>query len=308
MQLNSAISAVWSKLSAWAQSFFDMLPNLAVAIVVVLAFSILSRWIGALAERVLGKTRLTTTARHLIGRLIQLSIFMAGVTIALSVLKLDKAVTSLLAGVGIVGLALGFAFQDLAANFVSGIALSIGSRYPFQVGDLIETNGVMGIAEQTFLRNSVIRTLDGDAVILPNKTLFENKLVNYSGDPYRRVQVSCGISYGDDLRKVKAVVLEALSGMEGLLKGRPVELFWSGYGDSSINFDAYFWIPFRRQTDFLEARSEAIMRIKEAFDRSGITIPFPIRTLDFGIKGGARLDELSPIKLSKTAANTQPAS
>ncbi|MFW6050537.1 MAG: mechanosensitive ion channel family protein [Myxococcota bacterium] len=301
METKEAFAKVWDKLNDWTQSIVTMLPNVVVAVVVLVLFALLGKAASYGSGRLLHRMKVSDYASTLACRLVQLGIVVIGFVIALSILHLDKAVTSLLAGIGIVGLALGFAFQDLASNFIAGLALSLRSRYPFLLGDLIETNEVLGIAERVYLRNTVIRTLDGQAVVIPNKKIFEDKLVNYSGDPYRRVDVACGISYGEDLREVKRLVTSAIEGMEGRIEDRGVEFFWTGYGDSSIDFQVRFWIPFRKQAEFLEARSEAVMRIKETFDQHGITIPFPIRTLDFGIKGGEKLREMFPVPIERAS-------
>lgn len=297
MNVDEAFGKIWAKLDGWIDGLITMLPNLVVALVLlVVSFGVakLGRFVTC---QILRRLRVSESATNLVGRVVQIGVVIVGLAIALSVLELDKAVTSLLAGVGIVGLALGFAFQDLASNFISGIALSLRSRYPFRIGDLVETNEVLGIAERVYLRNTIIRTLDGHAVVIPNRKIFENKLLNYSGDPYRRVDIPCGISYGEDLREVKRIVTEAITSIDGRIEERSVDFFWTGYGDSSIDFEVRFWIPFYKQTDFLAARSEAVMRIKEAFNDNGITIPFPIRTLDFGIKGGEKLDEMFPVPI-----------
>lgn len=301
MKFDDAIDTVWNKIEGWVDGMVTMLPNLVVAILVLVAFYLVAKLGRYSVRKLLGRLHIAPAATNLVGRIVQLSLLAAGIAVALSILQLEKAVTSLLAGVGIVGLALGFAFQDLASNFISGVGLSMRSRYPFRIGDLIETNEVLGIAEEIHLRNSVIRTLDGHAVVIPNKKIFEEKVTNYSGDPYRRVDVPCGISYGENLREVKRLVLETIEAMEDRLEDRGVEFFWTGYGDSSIDFEVRFWIRFKQQTEFLEARSEAVMRIKEAFDANGITIPFPIRTLDFGIKGGEKLHEMFPVPIVNQA-------
>jgi small conductance mechanosensitive channel len=275
---------LWDKVHGWLWALIDMLPNIAVALVVLVVFGLLSRLLAAIVRKTFERFQIVGAVSGLSARVVSLATLATGIILALSILELEKVVTSLLAGVGIVGLALGFAFQDLASNFVSGVALSLRHRYPFQIGDLIETNGFMGVAEHIYLRNSVIRTLDGNAVVMPNRKIYEDKLINYSADAYRRVELTCGVSYKEDLRKVKALVLEVASAFEKRMPERPVELFWTGYNDSSIDFQLRFWIPFRGQPDFLEARSEILMRIKECFDQHGITIPFPIRTLDFGAK------------------------
>jgi small conductance mechanosensitive channel len=206
------------------------------------------------------------------------------------VLNLSTAVTSILGAAGILGLAIGFAAQDTVSNLISGVMISV--RRPLKEGDLVETNDTFGVVDQVNLRATVVRTPTGQIVFVPNKDVFQNRLTNYSRSGQRRVDLSCGVSYGDDLEKAKRVALEAIGGLEKRVKGRDVELFYNGFGDSSINFTLRFWIDFARsQADFLAAQSDAIMALKRAFDENDITIPFPIRTLDFGALGGVTLSE-----------------
>lgn len=126
-----------------------------------------------------------------------------------------------------------------------------------------------------------------------------------------RVDLQCGISYGDDLEKVKSVAMGAIDSVSSRNTERDVEFFYEEFGDSSINFVARFWIEYGGHQDFLAARSEGIMRLKKAFDENDIMIPFPIRTLDFGIKGGERLATVLESKRgyasSKSAGASGPA-
>ena len=107
----------------------------------------------------------------------------------------------------------------------------------------------------------------------------------------RRVDLNVGVSYGDDLEKVKRITFEALKGIPNLSKEEETSLFFNKFGDSSINFVVRIWVNTPEQPAFLEVTSEAIIRIKKAFDANNISIPFPIRTLDFGIKGGQTFSE-----------------
>ena len=184
--------------------------------------------------------------------------------------------------------------SGISANFMSGIFLAF--RRPFTPGDLVETNGILGIVHDVTLRSTVLNTMTGQRVIMPNKHVFENAIINYNAYGHRRIDLEVGVSYGDDLQKAKRVALEAVHKIEGRDEKRDPELFYSGFGDSSINFVIRTWIPFYKQTDFLEAQSQAVMLVKEAFDVHDITIPFPIRTLDFGIKGGEKLSDFWPSK------------
>lgn len=219
-------------------------------------------------------------------------IFFIGITIfvALSILQLSKAVTSILAGAGIIGLALAFAFQDIAANFISGIFISF--RKPFHLGDIVKLKDYMGKIEEINLRDTVVRTFQGQMVIIPNKDVFQNPIENFSLLGKRRMDLTVGVSYGDDLEKVKAITLNAVKNIKHLSKEDNVTMFYTQFDNSSINFVLRLWISKPDQIEYLETCSEAIMLIKKAYDENDIMIPFPIRTLDFGIKGGEKLSEM----------------
>ena len=197
----------------------------------------------------------------------------------------------MLAGAGIAGLALALAFQDIAGNFISGIFISF--RRPLHIGDIVKIKDYMGKVEEINLRDTTIRTFQGEMVIIPNKEVFQNPIENYSLLGKRRFDLSVGVSYGEDLEKVMEVTLNAVKGIVGLSEDDETTMFYNEFGDSSINFVIRIWINTPDQPEYLKVGSEAIMRIKKAYDENDIMIPFPIRTLDFGIKGGVSLNEMS---------------
>ena len=172
--------------------------------------------------------------------------------------------------------------------------MAVHRKWPFKIGDLVETNGVFGNVEKIHLRTSVIRTLDGKLVVVPNKHIYQNEVINYTVSGRRRVDVECGVSYGEDLELVQRVVHDALRDVCGQEDPGQIQVFFTGFGASSIDLVGRFWIDYAKQPDFLQAKSEAVIAVKKAFDRNDITIPFPIRTLDFGIRGGQRLSEALP--------------
>jgi small conductance mechanosensitive channel len=224
MEFAAAYTKVIDKLRNWLDGFIEMLPNLAAAVIVVVLFWLASVLADKMTRRGLARLNTRPSIRGLIATLIRLSMLFAGMMIALGILNLDKALTSILAGAGIVGLALGFAFQDLAANFISGVGLSVHRAHPFKVGDLIETNGVFGNVRTINLRTTELRTLDGKQITIPNKQIYQDQLTNHSFSGERRVELECGISYGDDLRKVREVAVRAIEGIEERDKTRDVEL------------------------------------------------------------------------------------
>jgi small conductance mechanosensitive channel len=292
MNLDNLLGTLVGKLQSWVEAFVEMLPNLIVAVLVLTTFWFISRLVHKGVCRALDRVQTNAAARDLMARIISVAIVLLGVVVALGVLNLDKALASILAGAGVVGLALGFAFQDLASNLISGVGLAVNQRWPFKIGDLVETNDVFGVVKKIQLRTSTIETLDGKTVILPNKQIYQGKVVNHSATGRRRVDVECGISYGDDLKKVTSVVQKAIEELNGRDQSRDVQFFFTGFGDSSINFVVRFWIEYDQQANFLQAQSDGIFALKKALDDNDIMIPFPIRTLDFGIRGGEKLADV----------------
>ncbi len=290
IEAKKALDLVQNKLVAWLEAIVEMLPNMALAAVIVVAFWLLARGVRHLANRVLIRFFQSSTLQRLFSGALYVTIVLVGAFVALSILHLDKTVTSLLAGAGILGLALGFAFQDIASNFIAGVLMA--AQRPLAVGDLVETSGETGVVQRIDLRTTELRSLQGLQVIIPNKEVFQSVLINYTRNGTRRVDLAVGVSYGEDLEHVKQVTIAAVKGVRDVLLDDGVDLFYQGYGDSSIDLEVRFWITSSSNNHFQTVRSNAIMAVKAAYDKEGITIPFPIRTLDFGIKGGERLDSM----------------
>ncbi len=291
MDINEAYKLIMQKLTAWMHGFIRMLPNILLAAVVLVLGLYVSKRIKKIAAKLIAKVSTNTTLNNLFASIVY--IFFIGITLfsVLSILQLDKAVTSVLAGAGIAGLALALAFQDIAGNFISGIFISF--RRPLHIGDIVKIKDYMGKVEEINLRDTTIRTFQGEMVIIPNKEVFQNPIENYSLLGKRRFDLSVGVSYGEDLEKVMEVTLNAVKGIVGLSEDDETTMFYNEFGDSSINFVIRIWINTPDQPEYLKVGSEAIMRIKKAYDENDIMIPFPIRTLDFGIKGGVSLNEMS---------------
>lgn len=293
--METAISNISDKLQGWGDQVIVMLPNVALAVIIVL-----TAWIGARLARKGASTLLARVTPYkqvnwLLSTVAYISVLAIGTFIALDVLELEKAVTSLLAGAGIVGLALGFAFQDIASNFMSGILISF--RRPFRHGDIVETNGFSGTVHDVNLRSTIVRTFQGQNVIIPNKDVYQNPLTNFSTSGIRRIDLACGVAYGDNLEDAERTAIKAIEELAERDKERGVEFFYTDFGGSSVDFQVRFWINFEKQTDYLKAKSEAIKQLKKRFDEQGLTIPFPIRTLDFGVVGGEKLSEALPAAL-----------
>jgi len=278
--IEKAYGLIKERLSEWGTTAIKMLPNLLVAILVLLVFVFIGKFIRKLSEKLLARITDNKSLRSLASTVLYVAILAIGTFIALSILKLDGAVTSLLAGAGVIGLALGFAFQDIAANFISGTMMSI--RKPFYEGDLIETNDFFGTVNKIHLRTTEMETFQGQQILIPNAEVFKKPIVNYTKLGKRRIDLEVGVTYDTDLRFAKKVAAEAIEALD-CVNDQEVTLFFKEFGGSSINFTVRYWIHFTNsQGKYLSARDQGVIAIKEAFDKNDITIPFPIRTLDVG--------------------------
>lgn len=299
--LSNSIDIVYDKVNGWWETSVSMFPNFIVAIIVLVIFYLIAKYIKHLIKKFFQKFYGQSAVINLFSNIVYLSVLTAGLFVSLDILDLDKTVTSMLAGLGILGLALGFAFQEIASNFISGIILSINK--PFTIGDIIEVEGNTGTVEFVSLRTTNIRTFQGQKILIPNKTIFQNAITNYTENGKRRVDLEVGVSYGDDLEKVQKVTLEAINSLDDILKDEGIHFYFTDYGDSSINFVLMFWTEYKKKhSEYMEAKHRAIMAINKAFNANDISIPFPIRTLDFGIKGGEKLSTViknSPLTLNK---------
>ncbi|WP_339865469.1 mechanosensitive ion channel [uncultured Algoriphagus sp.] len=301
------VDKITGKLSAWIDLLIENLPNAVLAIILLTLAIFIAKSVKKLSARYIHKLGTNETISRFLSQLIFIGILVLGVMLALSAMDLSKTVSSILAGLGIIGLALGFAFQDTAANFISGVYITFNQ--PYKIGDIIHTHdGHEGAVIDINLRVTKIRTYNGPIVYVPNRYLFQECFTNLNEIGKRRVQIECGISYGEDLEHVEKIALESARNVSSRLESEEPSLFWTGFGDSSINFTLNIWCRFNeRNLDFIPVRNEAIISLKKAFDANDIMIPFPIRTLDFGIKGGTQLNkELTGLsQSSQNGSNTE---
>lgn len=289
-EIDLSFGKLIEKLQTWLDTLVAMLPNLVVATLVVVIGWFLSRYIQHWVERTIRRFTSHESVIRLGSNIVTVLFVLFVLFVALRVLNLDTVLTTILASAGVVGLAIGLALQDPMVNLFAGVMMSV--KKTFEIGDMIATNGYTGRIERISLRSTTIRTPQGEYVIMPNKDIYHNPVKNFTSSGERRVQLACGVSYGDDLATVRRVATQAVKDRVTFDQARDVELFFTEFGDSSINFTLRFWLNDPTWIGYVAARSEAIIAVKSAFDEADIMIPFPIRTLDFGIRGGEKLDEV----------------
>jgi small conductance mechanosensitive channel len=195
--------------------------------------------------------------------------------IAMAASQLGINVSAMLAGLGVAGIALGFAAQETVANMIAGF-LIFWDR-PFTLGDFISTQSRYGQVKEITLRTTRIRTLDNTYVVIPNRQIIGDALVNHSMYGETRVVVNVGIAYKEKIAEARAVLLEALSKVEGIMPEPAPDVVARSFGDSSINLEIRVWIA-NAQLE-LPVGARMVEACKVALDRAGIEIPFPHRQL-----------------------------
>jgi len=302
--IEAATETLTSKLMDWYVELVALLPNIFIAILILVATLYASRLAQRASRAAVERVSTYKHVNNLAVTLVRVLVLAIGVFAALTVVGLGAVVATLLAGAGIAGLAIGFAFQDVAANFISGVLLAI--RRPFREGEIVHSNGHEGKVEEVNLRATHLRTFQGQIVVIPNKDVLQAPLINFSRTGSRRIDLACGVAYGDDLAKAKQLAIDTIEAIDYRDEDKAVDLYYNSFGDSSIDFVVRFWVDFKHQRDFLQAQSDSIMRLKERFEQNDITIPFPIRTLDFGVVGGEKLSEALPAGFFEQRGESRP--
>lgn len=279
-EIQSTTGILVDKLESWWVLFVKNLPNIAVAILVLLLSYFLSRLVFKTTLKLIeGRVKQKAVAK-LISRIVAVIVVLVGLFLALSVMDLEESISGLLAGAGISGIVIGLALQGTLSNTISGVVLSF--RKNIRLGNWVETTGYAGEVIDIALNYLVLKEADNNIVIIPNKTILENPIKNYSLTTKMRVMVECGVGYESDLEKVERITKNVVANsFDQIDSADNVEFYYTEFGGSSINFLCRFWIDAENSLEKLRAKSTAIKRIKQAFVAEGINIPFPIRTLQF---------------------------
>ncbi|MFT4892913.1 MAG: small conductance mechanosensitive channel [Candidatus Nanohaloarchaea archaeon] len=184
--------------------------------------------------------------------------------------------SSLGAAVGLIGLGLSFALKDMISNFISGIFIMINR--PFKIGDQIEVSGEAGTVRDIRIRATEIKTYDGRQVIVPNSTLYNGTVINNTAYDARRFDVIVGISYDDDIEKAKELAVETLEEAETVESDPEPMVLVDELGGSSVNIKLRGWTR-PSKANMVKSASEVTQIVKEKYDKAGIDIPYPIRTV-----------------------------
>jgi len=273
------VRIMWRQIMEMARDTIALLPQIAVATLVLILTWAIAALGRSLVTRTLSRTKLRPSLQDLFTLLTSILIWVFGIMVAAVIVFPGLTPASILAGLGIGSVAIGFAFKDVFENFLAGIIILF--RREMRMGDHIECEGIEGKVAHIAIRESHIRQTDGQLVIVPNAMLFKNPVYVRTDQKHRRQTVICGVAYDVDLNEARTVISKAVEGCETVEQGdHPIQIFAQEFGGSSINFEVTWWtgsVPVEQR----RSRDEVVTAVKRALDDAGLEIPFPYRTLTF---------------------------
>jgi potassium-dependent mechanosensitive channel len=262
------------------------------AVLLIGAGYAVSRTASRLAARALAaRVALEPGAANAIETLAFYVLFISVGLVSLNLIKFPLTVFTIAGGAVAIGV--GFGSQNVMNNFISGLILLF--ERPIRVGDLVSVEGTHGIVDRIGARSTRIRAPDNTHMVVPNSLLVENSLVNYTlSDDVLRTSVVVGVAYGSPVRRVEALLRQALEELPSILQAPPPRVLFADFGNDSLSFDMLFWLRSRTILDRRQVESDLRFRVSELFTAAGVVIAFPQRDV--------HLDTTSPLEVRVVGA------
>ncbi len=261
-------------LQTYSQKLIDLVwqigPRFLYALIALMIGLWAIRIFSRITENSLQKARVEVSLQKFIISLIRVGL---KILLLISVASmLGIATTSFIAVLGAAGLAVGLALQGSLANFAGGVLILLIK--PFKVGDVIEAQGYIGKVDQIQIFNTILKTFDNKTVFIPNAVLSNGNITNFSLEATRRVDMTFGVGYNDDIKKARQILTELVNADERILKEPPPSVVVVELAESSVNFAVRVWV---KSGDYWNVFTDFQEKVKLAFDEQGISIPFPQR-------------------------------
>ena len=263
----------WSKLPELLQDKgIDLGIDFGIKVATALAIFLLGKFVirllvGAISK-MMSKQSVDKTLETFICNLVRTALMVVVVIAAIGALGVET--TSFIAIFGAAGLAVGLALEGSLSNFASGVLIVLFR--PYRVGDFVEAAGIAGSVEQVQILTTILKTGDNKQIIVPNSQIMDSIITNYSANDTRRVDMVVGVSYEDDLDKVRKTIEELLAADERILDEPAPLIAVSELADSSVNFVVRPWV---KSSDYWGVKFEMTEAIKKRFDKEGISFPYP---------------------------------
>lgn len=240
----------------------------------LVGFAVAGRLVRVLVERFVRRNDIEGQIARFVGRMVQNVLALVGLVYALNVLEVQ--IGPLLGALGIGGIAIAFAMTAILENVIASVLLK--TRRPIQPGDQITTNEHSGTVEEINFRTVVLRSFDGELVVMPSSLVANDAIVNHTRHGRRRTTLVVGVHYGTDLALAQRTILESVHSVDGVLPVPDPQAWVTTFNESSIDFEVRYWHAPDIATLY-RVRSGVAMAIKGAFDAAGIEIPFPQRVV-----------------------------
>jgi len=245
--------------------------------VVLLATVVLAVLVRIVLVRLIDRGDADRHTGRLVGRFLSVIVVVVGGVYAIDLAGIP--VGPLFGALGIGGIVVGFAFRDIAQNFLAGIIILLTE--PFRIDDQIVYKEFEGTVEDIQVRATTIRTYDGRRVVIPNAELFTNAVTVNTAFEKRRLQYDVGIGYGDDIGQARQLILQAMGGVDGVLSDPAPDALVVNLAESTVNIRARWWIQPPRRADALDLQDRVLQAIKERLTANGIDLPFPTQQVLF---------------------------
>lgn len=268
----------WDEVRNLAQQGQRVLPLLALALVVFFITWLVAKLVARLARAAFRKRVSSPLLLTVLARAFAIPVVLLGLYLILQVAGLTRLALTVLGGTGLLGLVLGFAFRDIAENFLASLLLSI--RNPFAMGDLVRIGDNEGIVRNLNTRSTRLFTLDGNHVQIPNATVYKSVITNYSTNPSRRSDFTLGIGYDDSTSAAQAIISDILAAHPAV-KAEPMPLVLiDQLASSTVNLKVYFWFDSGTYSP-IKLRSALMRQTKDALLKAGISMPDEAREVIF---------------------------
>jgi len=254
------------------------LPLVLFGLTILILAALLAKLVAALARSLLKQRIPSPLLMTIVVRSIAIPVFLLGLFVVLHVSDLTRLALTILGGTGIVGLALGFAFRDIAENFLASLFLSL--RNPFSTGDLISVDGSEGIVQNLNTRTTVLLTLDGNHIQIPNAIIFKNKITNYSSNPYRRAEFLVGIGYDASIGHAQEIIVQVLKQHVAVINEPEPLVLVDDLAPSTVNLKIFYWFDSTVYSP-IKIRSSLLRLTKRALVEDGISMPDDAREVIF---------------------------
>ncbi len=273
-----AITVVVDGVETVVRGVLAQLPQILLAIVVFVVFLLIGRAVAGITRRSLSATTdRDASFLDVMGRLAKALTIFVGMLVALVIAVPSIDLATLIGGLGISSIAIGFAFKDILQNTLAGLLLLF--RQPFEVGDQIEVQGLTGAVEAITIRETWLKTFDGQRILIPNSDVYSSSVRVQTAYPMKRVAVVVGVDYYADLARAQQIAVDVVSSIEGVEQDPPVEALYTELGTSTVNFDVRYWAA-SRQLDARRVQDRVVQALTNALNEADIAMPADIIELD----------------------------